>query len=390
MAKRNYNKRIKYARRLKELKEKLKPYRNSQTVNLLRLITGSSRVCLNKYWESLESVLTGHYGQYVVQKRIQSVVNLILENGEYSKSKASHSNSRVHNMVSERFIHFHIDSRASILDNVRLDNRDSRASMFDNSRYSEIDSISNVLGNVRSISTYYHYKLIKHPKMGDPNTKTTSLKERLISSSKFSSNKQNVTISNTESSVVIADNVTNDSKPSFAEFYKNVNTPTSKDLEIAAAEGVWAYHTVQENHSFRSNDCASKLIQSCFDSKFRCARTKTETIIKNVFAPKAISDLKKHLTTATWVSISTDASNHGSQKVFPILVRYFLQYEGVQVKILEFKELFGENSDIIVFYVADVLREHNILSKIVAFCGDNTNCNFGGSEKKGKITCLQN
>ncbi|KAL4090122.1 hypothetical protein QTP88_025021 [Uroleucon formosanum] len=179
------------------------------------------------------------------------------------------------------------------------------------------------------------------------------------------------------------------SKPSFAEFFKNVNTPTSKDLEIAAAEGVWAYHTVQENHSFRSNDCASKLIQSCFDSKFRCARTKTEAIIKNVFAPKAISDLKKHLTTATWVSISTDASNHGSQKVFPILVRYFLQYEGVQVKILEFKELFGENSDIIVFYVADVLREHNILSKIVAFCGDNTNCNFGGSEKKGKITSIE-
>lgn len=27
-------------------------------------------------------------------------------------------------------------------------------------------------------------------------------------------------------------------------YFKNVNTPTSKDLEIAAAEGVWAYHTV--------------------------------------------------------------------------------------------------------------------------------------------------
>ncbi|KAL4091716.1 hypothetical protein QTP88_026364 [Uroleucon formosanum] len=62
----------------------------------------------------------------------------------------------------------------------------------------------------------------------------------------------------------------------------------------------------------------------------------------------------------------------------------FLYDEGVQVKLLEFKGLFGENSDIIVFYVADVLREHNILSKIVAFCGNNTNCNFGGSEKKGK------
>lgn len=171
---------------------------------------------------------------------------------------------------------------------------------------------------------------------------------------------------------------------SLQKYFKNANTPTTKDLEIAAAEGVWAYHTIQENHSFRSNDCASKLIQSCFDSKFRCARTKTEAIIKNVFLPKAIADLKKHLTTATWVSISTDASNHGSQKMFPILVRYFLPYDGVQVKILEFKELFGENSDIIVTYVVDVLREHNILPEIVAYCGDNTNCNFGGSQRKGK------
>lgn len=50
--------------------------------------------------------------------------------------------------------------------------------------------------------------------MGDPNTKTTNLKERLISSSKVSSNKQNVTISNTGSSAVIADNATNESEVS--------------------------------------------------------------------------------------------------------------------------------------------------------------------------------
>lgn len=171
---------------------------------------------------------------------------------------------------------------------------------------------------------------------------------------------------------------------SLQKYFKNTNTPTSKDLEIATAEGVWVYHTVQENHSFRSNDCASKFIQSCFDSKFRCARTKTEAIIKNVFAQKAIDDLNVHLTAATWVSISTDASNHGSQKLFPILVRYFLPYKAVQVKLLEFKELPGEKSDIVVSYVADVLREYNILHKIVTFCGDNTNCNFGGSERRGK------
>lgn len=48
-------------------------------------------------------------------------------------------------------------------------------------------------------------------------------------------------------------------------FFKKTDLPSSKDFEVAAAEGAWAYHTVQENHSFRSNDCASSLIQTCFE-----------------------------------------------------------------------------------------------------------------------------
>ena len=62
---------------------------------------------------------------------------------------------------------------------------------------------------------------------------------------------------------------------------------SKQELEIAAAEGVWAYHTVQENQSFRSNDCTSKIIKTCFDPIFSCARTKCEAIAVNVFAPYA-------------------------------------------------------------------------------------------------------
>ncbi|CAG5015733.1 unnamed protein product [Parnassius apollo] len=65
---------------------------------------------------------------------------------------------------------------------------------------------------------------------------------------------------------------------SLLTFFKKSNAPTSKDLDIAATEGVWAYYTIQENHSFRSNNCASKLIQSCFDPKFTCARTKSNLL----------------------------------------------------------------------------------------------------------------
>ena len=69
------------------------------------------------------------------------------------------------------------------------------------------------------------------------------------------------------------------------EYYKSKNTITTRDLEIAAAEGLWAYHTVKENQSFRSSDCASKIMKTCFEPKFSCARTKCEAIVVQVFAP---------------------------------------------------------------------------------------------------------
>lgn len=173
------------------------------------------------------------------------------------------------------------------------------------------------------------------------------------------------------------------SSSSMLTFFKKSDMPTSKDLDAAAAEGVWAYHTIQENHSFRSNDCASKLIQSCFEPKFSCARTKTEAIVVNVLARTAIDDLKNDLSKTNCVAISTDASNHGNKKIFPVLVRFFLPYEGIQVKILDIQDQPGETSDIIVNYLGKVLSENNLTEKVVAFCGDNTNCNFGGSARRG-------
>ncbi|KAL4126194.1 hypothetical protein QTP88_010420 [Uroleucon formosanum] len=173
------------------------------------------------------------------------------------------------------------------------------------------------------------------------------------------------------------------SSSSMLNFFKKTDSPSSKDFEVTAAEATWAYHTVQESHSFRSNDCASRLIQTCFEQKFKCARTKSEAIVVNVLAPMAIHELNDHLHKANCITLLTDASNHGSTKLFPVLVRYFLPYEGVQVKILDFQEQPGETSDIIVDYLKQVLTKNELTSKIVAFCGDNTNCNFGGKNRKG-------
>jgi len=178
------------------------------------------------------------------------------------------------------------------------------------------------------------------------------------------------------------------SSSSMLTFFKKSDTPTLKDLDIAAAEGVWAYHTIQENHSFRSNDCASKLIQSCFEPKFTCARTKSEAIVVNVLTPTAMKELKDDLDKSNCITILNDASNHGNKKIYPILVRFFQPYVGVQVKILDLQDQPGETSDIIVNYLNQVLTDNNLTAKVVAFCGDNANVNFGGAARRGTNNVL--
>lgn len=51
------------------------------------------------------------------------------------------------------------------------------------------------------------------------------------------------------------------SSKAVTDYFKSAK-PTDKDLEVAATEGLWAYHTIKENQSFRSTDCAKKNIRS--------------------------------------------------------------------------------------------------------------------------------
>jgi hypothetical protein len=111
------------------------------------------------------------------------------------------------------------------------------------------------------------------------------------------------------------------SSSSMLNFLKKTDLPSSKDFEFATAETTWAYHTVQENHSFHSNDCASRLIQTCFKQKFRCARTKSEAIVVNVLASMAIHELNDHLRKANCITLLT--VNHCSTKLFPVFATFY-------------------------------------------------------------------
>lgn len=173
------------------------------------------------------------------------------------------------------------------------------------------------------------------------------------------------------------------SSNSLNKFFKNT-TLGNNEVELAAAEGALAFHTVNHNQSFRSTDCTSKLIQKIFDPKLSCARTKSEAIIVNVLAPHVLNELKGHLEKAKFVSIYIDASNHKALKLFPILVRYFDSVEGAQVKLLEIQSIPGETSDLICGYLLDVIKANKLTDKIVGFCSDNTNTNFGGAGRRGQ------
>ena len=98
---------------------------------------------------------------------------------------------------------------------------------------------------------------------------------------------------------------------------------SEKKRILAAKEATWSYHTIKHNQSFRYMDCTSVLIRNLFASDFRCARTKSEAIVRNVLSPYSISQCLQELHECKFVSIYTDQSNHLDSKCFPILVRYF-------------------------------------------------------------------
>lgn len=79
-----------------------------------------------------------------------------------------------------------------------------------------------------------------------------------------------------------------------------------------------------------------------------------------------------------------DASNKKEVKLVPVVVRYFQPESGIQVKLLEFKSVLGETAVILTNHLVEVLKKNNLEDKVVAFCGDNCNTNFGGVLRRGQ------
>jgi hypothetical protein len=83
---------------------------------------------------------------------------------------------------------------------------------------------------------------------------------------------------------------------------------------------------------------------SVMAKKVHCERIKAGVIVKNILSPNSIElateglKIVKTFQNCSYFSISIDASNKGSQKMYPIFVQYFHIKKGIQNKLMDFYE----------------------------------------------------
>lgn len=163
-------------------------------------------------------------------------------------------------------------------------------------------------------------------------------------------------------------------------FQPKIKTIAAKQ---SAAEVTLAFHTVKHHQSYKSMDCTGSLLKVMFSdsnvaSSISCARTKTEALVNNVIASWVIQRIQASVENVSYVGVSTDASNHGAEKMFPILIQFFDWQEGIQSKLLEVLSTPNETSETVAEIIKTTLEKHDLLAKCVSFTGDNANVNFGG------------
>jgi hypothetical protein len=122
------------------------------------------------------------------------------------------------------------------------------------------------------------------------------------------------------------------SSSKISSFFKSAD-PVDKDLLIVDKEATFAFHTAAHYLSFKTADFSTKFISKFFEPKFGLARAKCEAIVLNVIAPMAIDKLHEDLSKSNFVTVTTEASNRKEAKIVPCVVRYFVQDQGVKVKL---------------------------------------------------------
>jgi hypothetical protein len=98
--------------------------------------------------------------------------------------------------------------------------------------------------------------------------------------------------------------------------------------EIAAAEATLVYHGVQHGMAYLAQQCTTNVLKTLFASSslarsLSCAKTKAAAIATEVLAPYFTNHVLEEIKSAHFFSLSFDASNKGSLKMYPFCVQYF-------------------------------------------------------------------
>lgn len=163
----------------------------------------------------------------------------------------------------------------------------------------------------------------------------------------------------------------------------------------SAAEATLAFHTVKHHQTYNSMDCTGRLMKVIFSDSsiardITCQRTKTEAIINGAIAPWIIQNIKSLLKNITYIGVSTDASNHGSTKIFPIMIQFFDSQGGIQSKLLDVINTPNETAETISDIIMKTLQKYDLTKKCVSLTADNANVNFGGINRQAGRNVLNN
>jgi hypothetical protein len=160
---------------------------------------------------------------------------------------------------------------------------------------------------------------------------------------------------------------------------------TIRENKVILCELIHIYDNVMHHNSYLSLDCELKLASKAFpDSsiakKLHCGRTKAEMIVKNVLYSASIeirlNELNKGSTKK--FSISTDASNKGNIKLFPIVLKFFSKSFGAKEFIIDIIDDSKEDSLSIFNNLKKVLESNDLsINNIVSYTADNASVNYG-------------
>jgi 2-oxoglutarate dehydrogenase complex dehydrogenase (E1) component-like enzyme len=82
--------------------------------------------------------------------------------------------------------------------------------------------------------------------------------------------------------------------------YFTKETVTDECKHITDEEGLFAFHTIKRNHSFRSMDCTSSMIRRLHEERFSSGGTKCGSIVVNVLAPFPIQQIFEEFESVTY------------------------------------------------------------------------------------------